>query len=133
MFPSSSVLSGELEDLGPRPLKSSGSADIYKATYRGRAVAVKALKTLRTQTPEYTHKVRIRRFVSAVNFIYWIFQRLVKEVVGWAWLRHENIVPFIGIATQPTRFSIVSEWIPNGDIMSFIARNPGQNLFPLVS
>ena len=127
------MLSGEPEDLGTRPIKSSGSANVYKATYRGRAVAVKALRTLRTQTPEYTHKVRTWRSVFVVNFIYWIFQRLVKEVVGWAWLRHENIVPFIGIATQPTRFSIVSEWIPNGDIMSFFARNPGQNLFPLVS
>ncbi|KAF9646422.1 hypothetical protein BDM02DRAFT_3021911 [Thelephora ganbajun] len=59
-------------------------------------------------------------------------KRLVKEAVGWAWLRHENILPFIGIATQPIRFSMVSEWMPNGDIMSFIAHNPNQNLFPLL-
>jgi hypothetical protein len=62
------MLSGELGDLGTRPLKSSGSADVYKATYRGRVVAVKALKTHPTQTLEYMHKVRTRRFVSIFNY-----------------------------------------------------------------
>ena len=127
------MLSKELGDLGARPLKSSGSADIYKATYRGRAVAVKALKIHHTQTPEYTHKVRTQRFASVVNYTHRISQRLIKEVVLWAWLRHENIAPFIGISAQSTRFLIVSEWIPNEHIMSFIASNPGRNLFPLVS
>jgi len=127
------MLSEELGDLGARPLKSSGSADIYKATYRGREVAVKALKIRHTQTPEYTHKVRARGFASIVNYTYRISQRLIKEVILWAWLRHENIVPFIGISAQPTRFLIVSEWIPDGHITSFIARNSGQNPFPLVS
>lgn len=127
------MLSGELDSLATRPLKSSGSAGIYKATYRGRMVAVKTLKAGRNQTPEYMHKVRLGRFPSIVPCIHGNFQRLVKEVIGWAWLQHENILPFIGIGTQPTRLSIISQWIPNGDIVTFVANNPGRNLFPLVS
>jgi len=70
IFLSLFILSEEFGDLGARPLKSSGSADIYKTTYRGRAVAVKALEIRHPQTPEYTHKVRARRVVSVVNYIY---------------------------------------------------------------
>jgi len=61
-----------------------------------------------------------------------VHKRLVKEVVGWARLRHENILPFIGVSTQPTQFSIVSEWMPHGDIMSFVEDHPNRNLFPLL-
>lgn len=131
VLPSSMMLSGELEDLGTRPSNSSSSASIYKATYHGRMVAVKVLNAHRLQTPENVHRVR----ASLFEFVICLpgYQRLVKEAVGWALLRHENVLPFVGIATKPNRFSIVSEWIPNGDAMSFIARNPNRNLYPLVS
>lgn len=66
ILPSSLMLSGELEDLGTRPLKSSGSADIHKATYRGRLVAVKTLNVRRTQKPEDLRKVGMWRFASIV-------------------------------------------------------------------
>jgi serine/threonine protein kinase len=114
-------------------VNSSSSANVHKATYHGRAVAVKALKARRVQTPDDMHKVGTQWFVFIVTYTHLIPQRLVGEVVGWAWLRHENILPFIGITTQPNRFSMVSEWIPNGDIMSFIAHSPNRNVFPLVS
>lgn len=127
------MLSGELGDFGTRPVNSSGSANIHKATYQERVVAVKALKARRMQSSDSMHKVRIPRLEFIVTDTHWVSQRLVKEVVGWAWLQHENILPFVGIATQPNRFSIVSEWIPNGDIMTFIAHNRNRNLFPLVS
>ena len=133
VLPTSLMLSGDLGDAGTRPMSSNNSANVHKATYRGRAVAVKALKARHTQTQDDVHKVRTRPFVLFITYIHWVSQRLVREVVGWAWLRHENILPFIGITTQPNRFAIVSEWIPHCDITSFIARNPNRNLFPLVS
>ena len=115
-------------------MESNGSANIYKATYQGRVVTVKALKAHRMQAPDDTHKVRMPRYyISLPVLTHWVFQRLVKEVIGWAWLRHENILPFVGITMQSDQFSVVSEWIPNGDIVSFVAQNPGRNLFPLVS
>lgn len=133
MVPTPLVLSGNLDGLGTQPVESNGSATIYKATYQGRVVAVKALKARRIQAPDDTHKVRVPRlYLSSPVFTRWVFQRLVKEVIGWAWLRHENVLPFVGITMQSNQFSIVSEWIPNGDIVSFVAQNPGRNLFPLV-
>lgn len=114
-------------------MDSNSLANIHKSTYQGRAVAVKALKAPRIQAPVDTHKVRMPRlYMSLPVLTRWVHQRLVKEVIGWAWLRHENILPFVGITVESNQFSVVSEWIPNGDILSFVAQNPGRNLFPLV-
>ena len=59
-------------------------------------------------------------------------QRFAKEVVGWKWLRHENILPFVGVSSIPPPFSMVSVWMENGNIMSFLKKNPDQNPFSLV-
>lgn len=53
---------GGLSDLGERPVNSGGSANIYKATYKGGTVAVKVLKARRSQAPDIMHKVRSRSF-----------------------------------------------------------------------
>ena len=48
----------------------------------------------------------------------------------WKRLNHPNIVPFIGVTTDPLQ--VVSEWMPNGTLMEFIKENPGANLIGLV-
>ena len=58
---------------------------------------------------------------------------LVEEVVGWKWLQHENILPFIGVALAPPLFSIISEWMENGDIKQFTKIHPEYNRVHLVS
>ena len=134
VLPTPLVLPGNLDGLGTQSVDSNDLAIIHKATYQGRMVTIKALKARRIQAPDDTHKVRgysDRSIVTDTRLV-GPLQRLVKEVIGWAWLRHENILPFVGITIQSNRFSVVSEWIPNGDIMSFVAQNPGRNLFPLV-
>ena len=60
-------------------------------------------------------------------------QLLVKEVVGWKWLRHENILPFIGVTLAPSLISIVSERMENGNIMDFIKANQDCSRLRLVS
>lgn len=54
----------------------------------------------------------------------------------WKYLSHPNILPFIG-ATLVTelgceKFEIVSEFMENGDITTFIGQNPGVNRLELV-
>ena len=58
------------------------------------------------------------------------FKLLAREVVGWKWLRHENILPFIGVTPD---LAIVSDLMEHGNIMQFIANNPHHNRFHLVS
>jgi len=61
-----------------------------------------------------------------------IFQHSAKEIVGWKWLQHENLLPFLGVTTTPSPFSMVSPWMENGNIISFLKTTPDQNPFSLV-
>ena len=58
---------------------------------------------------------------------------LVKEVIGWKWIRHQNVLPFIGVSLKPPLFSIISERMENGNIMDFIKVHPNYNRLHLVS
>ena len=58
------------------------------------------------------------------------FKLLAREVVGWKWLRHENILPFVGVTPE---LAIVSDLMERGNIMEFIENHPRHNRFHLVS
>ena len=49
----------------------------------------------------------------------------------WKHLRHQNIVPFIGVTQDPLQF--VSEWMPNGTPIEYLGKNSGVNRVDLVS
>src|ERR1700753_2559929 len=48
----------------------------------------------------------------------------------WKHLRHQNIVPFIGVTQNPLQF--VSEWMPNGTLTKYISENPNVDRIGLV-
>jgi len=60
-------------------------------------------------------------------------QLLVEEVVGWKWLQHENILPFLGVSLEPPFFLIISEQMENGNIINFIGAHPDFNRLHLVN
>ena len=49
----------------------------------------------------------------------------------WKRLRHQNIVPFIGVTQDPLQF--VSKWMPNGTLTDYLRKYPGANRIGLVS
>src|ERR1700753_4236731 len=49
----------------------------------------------------------------------------------WKRLRHQNIVPFIGVTQDPLQF--VSEWMPNGTLTEYLNHNPSADRVDLVS
>ena len=55
---------------------------------------------------------------------------LAREVIAWKWLRHENILPFVGVTRE---LAMVSDFMENGNIMMFIAEHPRYNRLNLVS
>ena len=48
----------------------------------------------------------------------------------WKHMRHQNIVPFIGVTQDPLQF--VSEWMPNGTLTEYLSQNPGASRVDLV-
>ena len=50
----------------------------------------------------------------------------------WKRIPHPNIVPFLGISKAPAPLSMVSEWMPNGNVREYIAKNPEISRLQLV-
>ena len=132
VLPASFMLTDGFDDLESRPFTSGGFADVYKATYKGLPVVAKALKTTSMDDLENVHKVSYPSSRQIGELAHALSQRFAKEVVGWKWLRHENILPFVGVTSIPPPFSMISAWMENGNIMSFIKVTPDQNPFTLV-
>jgi serine/threonine protein kinase len=52
----------------------------------------------------------------------------------WKRLKHESIVPFIGVyRTEDHPFCMVSEWMPQDNIRKYVLKNAGTNRLRLVS
>ena len=70
-------------------------------------------------------------FIASTKEHLWALQSFFKKVFMWRRLRYPNIVPFIGVTTNPLQ--IVSEWMPNGTLAEFLERDPGASRIGLVS
>lgn len=99
--------------------------------FEERPVAVKTLVvTYEVGGPQRLYKVCCLVYRCRRDHSYQDFQLLAREVVAWKWLRHENILPFVGVTRE---YAIVSDFMENGNVMKFIAKYPRHNRFHLVS
>jgi len=62
-----------------------------------------------------------------------LVQRFCKEFVTWRTLRHQNVLPLLGVMMSETQFAMVSEWMPNGNINQYVKAHRDENRFELVS
>ena len=60
-------------------------------------------------------------------------KRFYREIVGWKQLSHPNVLPFLGVSKSLFPFSIISPWLPNGNILKFAQRFPSVDRLDLVS
>ena len=51
----------------------------------------------------------------------------------WNALRHPNVLPLIGVIMTKTQLTMVSEWMPHGNINRFVEEHQNANRFKLVS
>ena len=90
------------------------------------------MKSLRVS--EMDDKARIRkvgnRAISLRPARSYTIQRFTKEVVMWKNLSHPNVLDLIGVpdTLEDGRFSMVSVWMTNGNIMEYIRDNAGNHL-----
>ncbi|KAI0929527.1 hypothetical protein AcW1_010015 [Taiwanofungus camphoratus] len=117
-FPRSFILpKTELVKTNDRSL-GGGQAMVYLGRYRNQDVALKVLR------------IYDKRDVDGVTEGFTTkphrYNGGTKEAVVWHHLRQRNIVKFIGISNSlfPGLICIVSQWMHNGTIMSYLNRNP---------
>jgi len=92
-----------------------GFADIWKGQQDGEQVCIKAF---RTQTVPNSERIK---------------RRFYREIVGWKYLSHPNVVPFLGVSEASPHLSIISPWLSNGNIVVFTRRNPRVNRLRLLA
>ncbi|KAL0069387.1 hypothetical protein AAF712_003410 [Marasmius tenuissimus] len=118
---------------GTNPVATGGYADIYKGLCSkktripvdlmspqmvsdGLLLRV-CLKVLRFHIPADQHRENE------------VAEEFYKEALVWTQLSHPNILPFHGVSTTlfPQRFCLISPWMENGDIITFLKRAPAHD------
>ncbi|KZT57532.1 kinase-like protein [Calocera cornea HHB12733] len=62
-------------------------------------------------------------------------QHLMDEIKLWKTLSHPNVLPVLGVAQPPSNAAalcVVSPWMKNGDVMTYLKINPGADRFALL-
>ncbi|KAJ7762439.1 hypothetical protein B0H14DRAFT_2403626, partial [Mycena olivaceomarginata] len=96
------------------PAKHGGFSDIYQGSYLdadGKQVEV-ALKVLKIFEDQSDERCAL------------LYDKFTKETLVWRYLKHKNIVPFLGVDSttfpSPAR-AMVSPWMPLGSVLKYMA------------
>ncbi|PBK87161.1 kinase-like protein, partial [Armillaria gallica] len=96
------------------PIAGGGYADIYQGRMKGIDVCLKVLRIFTNGEMKPRGDIR-KKFCS--------------EVLVWRNLEHPNVLRFVGVNEDlfyPS-FCLISPWVKNGDIISFLSHNPGHD------
>ncbi|KAJ7831735.1 hypothetical protein B0H13DRAFT_246390 [Mycena leptocephala] len=102
--------------IGGHPIKHGGFSNIYQGMYTNPngeriEVALKVLKIFEDQSDETRHRLD---------------EKFAKEALLWSYLKHKNIVPFLGVDfttfPAPAR-ALVSPWFPLGNVLKYMKEN----------
>ncbi|KAJ7206235.1 kinase-like domain-containing protein, partial [Mycena haematopus] len=82
-----------------------GFGDIYQASYDGKTVALKHIRTFHRDSEQ--RRIRLQ---------------FCREALVWQQLQHPFILPFIGIDRQtfPSSLCMVSPWMENGTVLKYL-------------
>ncbi|KAJ6608649.1 kinase-like domain-containing protein [Mycena sp. CBHHK59/15] len=102
--------------LDDHPVKHGGFSNIYHGRYTNEdgeqvEVALKVLKIFEDQSDELRHILH---------------DKFSKEALVWHYLKHRNIVPFLGVDSEtfpsPAR-AMVSPWMSLGSVLKYMSEN----------
>ncbi|KAF9643599.1 kinase-like protein [Thelephora ganbajun] len=114
LLPASHIIPEGLTQTTENPVASGGFGDVWEGIYNDKRVAIKALRVYMVDNVRKVRKV------------------FCKEVVIWRRISHPNIVPFLGVSEAPAPLSMVSEWMPNGNVREYVRKNPGTSRLQLL-
>ncbi|KAJ3829203.1 kinase-like domain-containing protein [Lentinula raphanica] len=112
-LPLSLLVIKDVARVGRNPVAGGGFADVWRGTMNGQAVCLKVLRLVTEQDEE----ARTVRFC--------------REALVWRQLKHPHILPLLGVNLElflPS-FCLISPWMENKDIITFLRQNPKHNIF----
>ncbi|KAF7336079.1 Kinase-like protein [Mycena sanguinolenta] len=103
-LPSSLFIEG-VNDHDEHPTFGGGFGDVYQASYQGKMVALKRIRTFTADST--THRNRLQFY---------------KEALVWQGLHHRFILPLLGIdrVTFTPSFCMVSPWMKHGTVLKYL-------------
>ncbi|CAE6510201.1 unnamed protein product [Rhizoctonia solani] len=97
-----------------------GACDVYEWKLR---------ESISTDTISFPIAIKILRCSSQSNAEARLLKRAAKELFTWLQLdRHPNILPLLGLAVFHGRLSMVSPWMPNGNLAAYLRRRENSNV-----
>lgn len=128
----------DVKRLTEHPIGGGSYGDVYKAKMGETFVAVKVSRFLwDPETKEKRYKVS-RLPTTALYRLFLtlqcVIQELCKEALIWKPLDHPNVLPFLGMCKNGfPSVGLVSPFMNNGDLMSFVRRHPKVDKIRIVS
>ncbi|KAJ7269797.1 hypothetical protein C8J57DRAFT_1607675 [Mycena rebaudengoi] len=122
-LPSSSFITG-VTGRDEHATFGGGFGDIYRATYAGKTVALKHVRT-------FHRDADLRRIRLSDG----ILQQFCREALAWQHLRHPYILPLIGIDRDsfPPSLCVVSPWMEHGTVLKYLNDHGRANVDRLLS
>ena len=129
-MPTSYILQKKLIRVG-RVFYHGGFTEVSSGEYLGSPVAIKRLKINEGDSDSI---FKVPPTNPSHHHCSTFSQKLCREVVFWKHLSHPNIFPLLGISmsADPYPFLILSEWMPNGNVMQYARSNPEANRLRMV-
>ncbi|KAJ3995497.1 kinase-like domain-containing protein [Lentinula boryana] len=115
-LPLSLLIIKDVERVGRNPVAGGGFADVWRGIMNGEDVCLKVLRLVTEQDERTRATVR---------------KRFCREALVWRQLKHPHILPLLGVNMElflPS-FCLISPWMENKDIITFLKQNPNHNLF----
>jgi hypothetical protein len=112
------------------PVAHTASSSVFQGHRHGRMMAYKSMRTVIGENEDAVRKVR--RMAVLAFPVFMCAKGYFDEIIAWRWLRHPNILPFVG-ASRLLPLCGVSEWMANGDVLRFVQMHQGRNRLSLVS
>lgn len=96
---------------GQNPHAFGGFCDVYRGKLNdGTCIAIKSLRVC--DGPEADEQKRK------------LIKHAARELYLWSKLQHPNIIPLMGLTMFRGRIAMISEWMDNGSLMSFVRMKP---------
>ncbi|KIK53327.1 hypothetical protein GYMLUDRAFT_105475, partial [Collybiopsis luxurians FD-317 M1] len=115
----SSLIIRDIRREGENPVAGGGFADIWHGSLNKKPVCLKVLRLTLEQNETTREKIR---------------KEFCDEALVWRQLDHPNILTFLGVNVDlfSPSFCLISPWMKNRDIKTFLEQNPQHNLLSVL-
>ena len=103
---------------------------VYEGTFNGSKVRIRRVRAHSKRDQQRVNEVCPMIYFSALGHLR-IGQTFRQVTVVWKHITHPNIVPLLGVTTNPPQ--LISDWMPGGDLTEYVTSHPDTDRISLVS